>query len=61
MDNGKAIICRECVYHYTNDYENPIGTKWCLMDKCVKTEKTDYRQRTKEENVKYANYEREVN
>lgn len=59
MDNKKAITCRECVYHYTNDFENPIGTEWCLMDKCVKAEKVDYRQRTREENVKYINYERE--
>ena len=61
MDNRKAITCRDCVYHYTNNFENPIGTKWCLMDKCVKSEKRDFRQRTREENVTIIKMESEVN
>ena len=53
MNNYTAIKCKECNYHYTNDYEKPIGEKWCKRDRCMKAEKGDVRTLPKEINLKY--------
>ncbi len=53
MNNNKSIKCKECAYHYINDIENPIGKEWCLLEKCVKSEKVDYRLQIREEQIKH--------